>query len=104
MQYTSLHEMFQKIFPNYNWNIYYFAKVPNGYLQELNSNHNEQMNLVKHLVEVFNITETKDWYMISAKQLSKVISLSIFDVMKIVKQFYPDLDLKYFQNNNTFAD
>ena len=51
----------------------------------------------------FDIKETQDWYRLSDKQIRKIITMSISDVMSIVKKFYPDLNMKYFQFGNSLG-
>ena len=92
-------ELFQKIFPDFSWDPYLFGKLPNNFLPKLSENLSDQENFVKFLKNYFNIKNTSDWYSVNSNQLSQVISLKISQVMKIVKKFYPDLDLKKFEQS-----
>ena len=93
--------MFKTIYPEYKWDIYKFLKVPKGYITYLLENSSEQKEFVDYLAKKFNITQTNDWYSITNKQLSQVITIDMTTVMKFVKSYYPDLDLKNFQLKNT---
>ena len=80
------------MYPEYKWDIFKFSQVPNGYLTYLLENPSEQKEFVSYLEKKFNIKQTSDWYGITKNQLKQVISIDLQTVMKIVKQFYPEID------------
>ena len=88
--------MFQTIFPNYQWNVYQFNRLPSGFKPNLVENTNSQKEFVKFLEKKFNIKSVDDWYTITNEKIQSIISMKSFDVMKIVKEFYPQLNLSYF--------
>ena len=96
-EYNSYYELFQSIYPDYPWNIFSFAKLPNGYIDQIRSNTKLQEEFVKYLEKIFNIKKTSDWYNITASQVNDVLTMSLYEAMSIVKNFYTDLELNAFQ-------
>lgn len=92
--------MYKNIFPEHEWDMFQFKRVPKGYRKQLRENPKLQEDLVNHLKKKFNINKTSDWYLINFHQIQNVLTINISDVMNIVKKFYPDLSLKQFQFNN----
>ena len=100
-QYNTIQEMFQTIYPEHKWDIYKFLQVPQGYKKKLLEDSSTQKEFVHYLEKKFNITQTSDWYRVTTNQLSKVISIKLSTAMGIVKNFYPELNIKNFQLGNT---
>ena len=69
-------------------------------LQESSSH---RKDFVKYLENKFNIKKMSDWYLITSQQMREVISINISDVMLMVKEFYPDLNMKYFTIGNSLG-
>ena len=96
-EYDTITDLFQSIYPEYEWDKYQFEQLPHGFLKLLNENPASQKDFVEYLEKKFNIKETSDWYLISTEQLNKVISMKLSDAMSIVKQYYPMLEIKNFE-------
>ena len=62
------------------------------------NDYEEQKNFVKYLEKKFLINKTSDWHLLTSKKIRDVITMPISDVMTIVKKFYPDLNMNYFQS------
>ena len=93
-KHTKLQEILQTIYPEYKWDVFKFSQVPKGYISYLLENVSEQKEFVNYLEKKFNIKQTDDWHSITNNQLKEVISIDLKLVMKIVKQFYPEIDDK----------
>ena len=93
--------MFQSIFPEYQWDIFQFNKIPKQYKKLLNESLSEQQDFVKYLENNFQIKKLSDWYLINSQEIKKIISMSLIDVMTIVKKIYPELNLNYFYLENS---
>ena len=87
----------QTTYPEYKWDIYQFLKVRSGYLTYLLETVSEQKEFVKYLEKKFNIKQTIDWYGITSTQLNQIISIDLYTAMKIIKRFYPNIDLSNFR-------
>ena len=85
--------MVQTIYPENKWDMYKFSSVPRGYKKQLLENTTEQKEFVKYLEKRFNITQTNDWYGITNKQLSQVMTIDVQTALKIIKNYYPDINL-----------
>ena len=96
-QYSSLFTMFQAIYPEHKWDFFQFSRVPNDHNKRLLEDNSEQREYVKYLEKKFNINQTNDWYNITSQQLREVTSLDMNSAMKIIKRFYPELNLKKIQ-------
>ena len=84
----------RKIYPEYKWDVFKFSQVPKGYVSYLLENPSLQKEFVNYLEKKFDIKETVDWYGVTSNQLKQVISIDLQTTMKIVKQFYPEIDVK----------
>ena len=101
IEYNTVAELLQAVYPEYQWDIYQFAKLPNGYFSQMLESSSLQEEFVKYLEKKLNITQTSDWYLVTTDQIQKFMSVNLSQVMKIVKNYYPDLDMKYFTYGNT---
>ena len=99
-KHTKLQEILQTIYPEYKWDIFKFSKVPNRYITHLLEDSSEQRNFVDYLEKKFDIKQAIDWYGVTDKQLKQVVKIDLQTVMKIVKKFYPEIDVKQFENSN----
>ena len=96
-KHTKLQEILQTIYPEYKWDVYKFSKIPNGYITYLFENPSEHKDFVNYLEKKFNIKQTIDWYSVTNKQLKELRSIDPQTVRKIVKKFYPEIDINNFQ-------
>ena len=95
--YKTMFDMFQTIYPEHKWDLYQFLTVPQGHASKLLENPVYQKEFVDYLEKKFNIKQTSDWYRITKNQIREVIHLNLSTVMSIVKNFYPELNLKNFE-------
>lgn len=86
--------MFEAVYPEHKWDLYKFSKIPQGHVKQLLENPSEQKKFVKYLEQKFNVTRTSDWYLITSKQLKEVVSIDLKTLMNIIKNIYPDMDIK----------
>ena len=96
-KYTKVQHILQKTYPEYNWNVYQFSKVPSGYKTHLIENTSAQKEFINYLEKKFEIKQTTDWYAITQLQLNQVITIDLRIAMKIVKKFYPEIDITRFE-------
>ena len=95
-QYTSMYELIKTIYPEHKWDMYQFLKVPTGYIKDLLQNPILQKEFVNYLEKKFNIRQTNDWYSVTQKQLKQVLSIDIITAMKIIKNYYPEINVDKF--------
>ena len=88
---------------NYKWDLFKFNSLPQGYLKLIQNDNDFVKYFVDYFIDKFKITKTEDWYLIGDNQIKESVSLKITDFMIIVKQFYPDLNLKKFQYGNPLS-
>ena len=93
--------MFQTIYPEHKWDIYKFLQVPQGYKKKLLEDSSTQKEFVHYLEKKFNITKTSDWYSITHQHLKQILKINISTAMGIVKNFYPELNIKNFQSTKS---
>ena len=77
--------------------MYQFLKVRKGYASQLLKDPSLQKEFISYLEKKFNIKETSDWYTITSNQLQQIITIDLHSVLKIIKNFYPEIDI----GNNT---
>ena len=99
-EYDTIYELLNTLYPNEEWDIYQFNKLPYGFKKTIKIDTKVQKEFVQYMEKKFNITKTSDWYLITTKQLHEIITMNITDAMSIVKQYHRDLDMKYFQYGN----
>ena len=52
-------------------------------------------------MEKFDIKQTSDWYGITKNQLNQIIKIDLRTAMNIIKNFYPEIDVKNMQIGNS---
>ena len=97
-QYKSMKELLEAIYIGNTWDIFYFKRLPQGFAGTLLRNHELQENFVKFLVKKFDIKSIEDWYLVSGNQIRSIVAIKLMDAMTIVKKFYPNLEMKYFES------
>ena len=93
----------QAVYPEYQWDIYLFNKLPTGYKNLLAENFSYQEKFVKYLEKQLYIKKTSDWYRVTSKQMRKIVSMNMSDIMFIVRKFYPELNLRNFEENSPLS-
>ena len=96
-KYTKIQNILQTVYPEYKWDVYKFSQVPNGYITYLLENSTDQNKFFNYLENKFDIKQTSDWYGITSNQLKQIVSTDMQTTIKIIKQFYPEINEEYFK-------
>ena len=89
--------LLSSVYPEYNWEIFRFQRLPNNFKQKLMRDANLQEKFVKFLEKEFEISKTSDWNSVNFKKLRNITSTMKFsEILNIIKKFYPDLNLSNF--------
>ena len=96
-KFPSMLNLLSSVYPEYNWEIFRFQRLPNNFKQKLMRDANLQEKFVKFLEKEFEISKTSDWNSVNFKKLRNITSTMKFsEILNIIKKFYPDLNLSNF--------
>ena len=81
------------IYPQHNWDLWRFKKVPHGYMKTLMDDVNEQKRVINWLSDQLRVQSLDDWYRISLAQIQRHILIKSWDIVtQFLKTSYPQLE------------